>query len=134
MGEKKIAPVESLIIVDDETDMLNLYRHFFRRETSLGNFHLLCFTSGKECLDYLLLYPQEGASTLIISDINMPEMSGFDLLERLKQMDPNMSVWIASAYSGDEYKKKAINGGAEGYFEKPIDFKLLKAAIALRVK
>lgn len=133
MGERKLETLKQLIVVDDEGDMLDLYRHFFRKESAAGEFDLQCFTSAVSCLEYLRQNNCGSADTLVISDINMPEMSGFELIEKIKLVHPQLSVWIASAYSNEEYKNQALNSGAEGYFEKPIDFRVLKAAIKSKV-
>lgn len=134
MGVKKLDYLSRLIVVDDEIDMLDLYKHFFRREALSGGFDLLCFTSGEDCLAYIQKNNLSSGTTLIISDINMPKMSGFELLSKIKEVDPELSVWMASAYSAEEYKEAALKKGAEGYFEKPINFRDLKAAIALKMK
>lgn len=134
MGELKLDSLKRLIVIDDEVDMLNLYKHFFRHESSKGNFEVICFTSAKECLNYFELNLISFNTTLVISDINMPGMNGFELLAQIRILHPDVCVWMASAYSDDEVKKKALLSGAENYFEKPINFALLKAAIASKVK
>lgn len=133
MGERKLETLKQLIVVDDEGDMLDLYRHFFRKESAAGDFDLRCFTSAISCLEFLKQNDCGPSDTLVISDINMPEMSGFELIEKIKLLHPQLSVWIASAYSNEEYRNQALNSGAEGYFEKPIDFRVLKAAIKSKV-
>ena len=71
---------------------------------------------------------------LILSDINMPGMTGLEMLPKVKEMRPDVPVIMISAYGDVETKRKAIEGGAEGLLTKPIDFSLLKEEIDTRLE
>ena len=78
------------------------------------------------CISLILLYD---ALILILSDINMPGMNGFDLVRQVSDMYPHIISILISAYGTDEYFKKAEDSGAKKYFEKPVDFVQLKKFI-----
>ena len=71
---------------------------------------------------------------LILSDINMPGMSGLELLPRAKAMRPDVPIIMITAYGDAETKRKALEGGAEALFTKPIDFGMLRGEIDTRVE
>jgi CheY-like chemotaxis protein len=118
----------NIIAVDDEEDVAALYKVYFKKEVKKELVTLNCFTSGEDCLDYL--DSDEGAKTqLVLCDINMPEMDGFEVLERIKEKFPDIHVYMVSAYDSDEYMGKADTLGASEYFTKPVDFAKLKEKI-----
>jgi CheY-like chemotaxis protein len=76
----------------------------------------------------------EQSLILILSDINMPGMTGLEMLPRVKEMRPDVPVIMITAYGDAETKRKAIEGGAEGLLTKPIDFTLLREEIDTRLE
>lgn len=117
-----------VLIVDDERDVAVLFKQMFRREVRKGEMELDFAFSGEEALAYL---EEHGADVvLVLSDINMPEMSGLDLLERIKSTPPPIPVCMMTAYGNEEYRARADSIGCDGYLTKPIDFGSLKQRIA----
>lgn len=122
-----------ILFVDDEKDVEALFRQKFRKEIKSGEIDLAFAFSGKEALDVL------GAENppkfvYVFSDINMPGMSGLELLEEIKTRFPNIQVSMISAYGDSENYDKAMNSGAKGFFTKPVDFEKLKKEIAELIK
>ena len=118
----------NIIAIDDEEDLAALYKVFFKKEIKKGLVHLECFKSGESCLEYL--DTKEGREThLILCDINMPEIDGFEVLEKVKENYSSIHVYMVSAYDSDEYKGRAESLGASEYFTKPVDFIKLKNTI-----
>ena len=117
-----------ILIVDDEEDVQWLFKQRFRREIKKGLLELHFAFSGEEALAYLL---QEGRAdiVLVLSDINMPGMSGLELLKRIKQQFPDIQVHMITAYDDNENYRIAIDHGADGYLTKPIDFATLKEEV-----
>ncbi|HXR85196.1 MAG TPA: response regulator [Hanamia sp.] len=115
-----------VLVVDDETDMKTLFEQRFRKEIKTGEIDFVFANSGNEALDYL--NRQEHEFVLILSDINMPGMTGLELLERIKNkyQAPPPKVMMITAY-GDEYNyKQAMSLGADDFLTKPLDFNSLK--------
>ncbi|MEO5909207.1 MAG: response regulator [Ginsengibacter sp.] len=115
-----------ILVVDDETDMQTLFEQRFRKEIKNGEMDFIFAGSGKEALDYL--DRQNHEFVLILSDINMPGMSGLELLEKIKHkyQAPPPKVMMITAY-GDEYNyNQAISLGADDFLTKPLDFTALK--------
>src|SRR3954449_1466130 len=102
-----------ILVVDDEQDMQILFLQRFRKEIKKGIVDFAFATSGEEALEYLQRHFHE--VVLILSDINMPAMSGFELLERIKQTfyDPPPIVMMLTAYSDEESYNQAMNLGAD---------------------
>jgi CheY-like chemotaxis protein len=122
-----------IMVVDDERDVEALFRQKFRKEIreELIDF---CFTfSGEEALDYLNSATAADL-VLILSDINMPGISGIELLRILKEKYSHLKVFMITAYDDKEKYEKAILYGAEEYFAKPIDFEKLKKEIFSIIK
>ena len=117
-----------ILIVDDEQDVETLFRQKFRKEIRRGGLQLVFAFSGKEALEML---GQSDPPTVmyVFSDINMPGMSGIELLEKVKDRYPKMTVSMISAYGDTENYQKAIDSGAKEFFTKPIDFNSLKEEI-----
>lgn len=116
------------LVVDDEPDVQFLFRQSFRREIRKGLISLHFAQSGQEALDIL----HAGESTdivLVLSDINMPGMSGIQLLKAIKEEFPAIPVHIITAYGNDRNYDLALEYGAAGYLNKPIDFQHLKAEV-----
>lgn len=117
-----------ILVVDDERDVELLFRQRFRRELRKGEFELLFAFSGEQALE--ILHKQDRTDVvLVLSDINMPGMTGLELLRRIKANPPPVPVCMMTAYGTAAYRKQAKAGAADGYITKPIDFKALKARI-----
>lgn len=118
-----------VLVVDDEEDVQWLFKQRFRREIKEGRLAFHFVFSGEEALAYL---HQEGAANivLVLSDINMPGMTGLELLRLIKQNFTGMPVHIITAYGNEETYQKAMAYGADGYLTKPLDFNQLKQTFA----
>lgn len=113
------------LVVDDERDVEMLFRQKFRKEIRGGLIDLEFAFSGKEALE--MLRKQAPPEVMyIFSDINMPGMSGLELLDEVKSQFPSIQVSMISAYGDSDYHQKAIDSGAKEFFTKPIDFISLK--------
>jgi CheY-like chemotaxis protein len=115
----------SILIVDDESDVADLFRQGFRRETRQGKYIMHFATSGEQALDRLA---EEIEPTLVavLSDINMPGMDGLELLGEIKQRRPDLPVMMVTAYGDDERWRRARELGASEFITKPVDFDHLK--------
>jgi CheY-like chemotaxis protein len=118
----------SILIVDDETDVADLFRQRFRRETREGTYVLHFAFSGEEALEKLAkeIEPQ---LIVILSDINMPGMDGLTLLREIKTRWPLLPVMMVTAYGDDERRRRADEYGAADFLTKPVDFDSLKAQL-----
>ncbi|WP_111668760.1 response regulator [Algoriphagus litoralis] len=118
-----------ILIVDDEQDVEIMFLQKFRREIKSKLLEVEFAFSGQQALDYL---GQSGSPDVVyvFSDINMPGMSGLELLENIKTKFPHIQVSMISAYGDKENYNKAIKSGAKGFFTKPVDFESLKNEIA----
>lgn len=121
-----------ILVVDDEPDVETLFRQQFRRELKAGRFTMDFALSAAEALDRIVA-AERGSLILILSDINMPGMSGLDLLPKAKAARPDVPVIMITAYGDAETKRKALESGAEALFTKPIDFASLRSEIETRV-
>ncbi|HEY5463814.1 MAG TPA: response regulator [Hanamia sp.] len=115
-----------ILVVDDETDTQILFQQRFRKMIKSGEIILDFVTSGEAALSYLSQHKSE--AVLILSDINMPGMSGLQLLEKIKQkfVTPPPVVMMITAYGDPENFKQAMELGADDFLTKPLDFTLLK--------
>src|SRR4029453_2992790 len=121
-----------ILVVDDEPDVEMLFRQQFRRDLRLGRFTMEFAQSGEAALRRI--NDAAGVSIiLILSDINMPGMTGLELLPKAKAARPDVPVIMITAYGDAETKRKALEGGAEALFTKPIDFVMLRNEIDTRV-
>lgn len=118
----------SILVVDDEPDVAELFRQRFRRETRQGTYVLHFAGSGEEALEKLGggIEPQ---LIVILSDINMPGMDGLTLLDQVKRRWPNIPVMMVTAYGDNERRRRAYEYGATEFITKPVDFDLLKAQL-----
>ena len=122
-----------ILVVDDEPDVEVLFRQQFRHDLRAGRFTMEFVQSASAALQRIA--DAEGASLiLILSDINMPGMSGLELLPKAKALRPDVPVILITAYGDAETKQKALEGGAEALFTKPIDFVTLRNEIDLLVE
>ncbi len=120
-----------ILVVDDEKDMQTLFEQRFRKEIRSGDVEFYFAFSGEQALQYLTRHDHE--AVLILSDINMPGMSGLELLKHIKQQfaSPPPVVMMITAYSDDENYKNAMSLGADDFLTKPIDFHLLKEKLKI---
>jgi two-component system chemotaxis response regulator CheY len=115
-----------ILVVDDEKDIQALFLQRFRKETKNGEMQFAFAFSGEEALEYVHEHDHE--VVLILSDINMPGMSGLVLLEKIKEQFavPPPIVMMVTAYGDSENYNKAMQLGADDFLTKPVDFTLLK--------
>lgn len=118
-----------ILIVDDERDVEMLFRQKFRKEIKRGEVEMVFAFSGQEALD-LLDKSKPPEVMYVFSDINMPGMTGLELLDEVKKRFPTINVSIISAYGDTENYNKAKESGAKEFFTKPIDFNSLKEEIS----
>ena len=118
----------SILIVDDEADVADLFRQRFRREARQGTYVLHFASSGEEALDKIAtgIEPQ---LIVILSDINMPVMDGLELLREVKTRRPDLPVMMVTAYGDDERRRLAGEYGAAEFITKPVDFDFLKTQL-----
>jgi CheY-like chemotaxis protein len=118
----------SILVVDDEPDVAELFRQRFRRETRQGTSVMHFAASGAEALDRLG-GEIEPALLAVLSDINMPGMDGLQLLAEIKQRFPHLPVMMVTAYGDDERRRQASKYGAADFLTKPVDFERLKTQL-----
>ena len=115
----------SILVVDDEADVAELFRQQFRREVRQGLYVMHFAHSGEEALNKL----EDGLQPdpmVVLSDINMPGMDGLGLLQRVKERFPDLPVFMGTAYADDDRRHQASKHGAEEFLAKPVDFQALK--------
>ena len=122
-----------ILVVDDEPDVESMFRQHFRRDLRSGRFIMEFALSAAAALERVKAIT-DPSLILILSDINMPGMTGLEMLPKVKELRPDVPVIMISAYGDAETKRKAIEGGAEGLLTKPIDFLLLKEEIDTRLE
>lgn len=115
----------SILVVDDEPDVPDLFRQRFRREARQGTYVLHFAASGEEALGQLA-GGVEPELIVILSDINMPGMDGLELLRSVKEHYPGLPVMMVTAYGDDERRRRAAEYGAFEFVTKPVDFDKLK--------
>jgi CheY-like chemotaxis protein len=121
-----------ILVVDDEPDVEELFRQQFRRDIRSGRFLMEFALSAPQALDRAATVA-DPTLILILSDVNMPGMSGLDMLPRVRAERPDVPVIMITAYGDAETKRKAIENGASGLLTKPIDFALLRREIDTRL-
>ncbi|QYA24285.1 response regulator [Gramella sp. MT6] len=114
-----------IMVVDDEKDIEDLFRQKFRKEIRNNDLEIDFAFSGKEALK-ILERKDPPDVVYVFSDINMPGMTGLELLEKIKKRFPKIPVSMISAYGDSENYNKAINSGAKEFFTKPINFESLR--------
>jgi CheY-like chemotaxis protein len=121
-----------ILVVDDEPDVEVLFRQQFRRDLRSGRFVMEFAQSAPAALQRI--GDAQGVSLiLILSDINMPGMTGLELLPKAKAMRPDVPVIMITAYGDEDTKRRALEGGAETLLTKPIDFVALRSEIDTRI-
>jgi len=118
----------SILVVDDEPDVAELFRQRFRREARDGSYVIRFANSGEGALEQLTK-GIEPTLIVILSDINMPGMDGLELLREVKQRRPDLPVMMVTAYGDDERRRRASELGASEFLTKPVDFDQLKAQL-----
>ncbi len=122
-----------ILVVDDEPDVELLFRQHFRRDLRAGRFAMEFAQSAPVALQSIS-NASDASLILILSDINMPGMSGLELLPKAKEARPDVPVIMITAYGDAETKRKALESGADALLTKPIDFMLLRNEIETRVE
>jgi CheY-like chemotaxis protein len=122
-----------ILVVDDEPDVEVLFRQQFRRDLRGGRFAMEFAQSAAAALQAIGA-ASEASLILILSDINMPGMSGLELLPKAKEIRPDVPVIMITAYGDAETKRKALERGADALLTKPIDFLALRSEIDTRVE
>jgi len=121
-----------ILVVDDEPDVESLFRQQFRRDLRSGRFHMEFAPSAPAALERAADV-RDPSLILILSDVNMPGMSGLEMLPEVRAKRPDVPVIMITAYGDAETRKKAIERGAEGLLTKPIDFAVLRQEIDNRL-
>lgn len=123
----------NILVVDDEKDMQSLFEQRFRKEIRSGLAQFAFAGSGEEAVTYLSEHQHQ--AVLILSDINMPGMSGLELLRHIKQKHrlPPPVVMMLTAYGDAENYNQAMELGADDFLTKPIDFNLLREKLNLQL-
>ena len=119
----------SILVVDDEPDVVDLFKRQFRREMRKGEYVMYFAESGEDALEQLT-GKVEPEVMLILSDINMPGMSGIELLKKAKEKWSDLPVAMITAYGDDESRRRAMDAGATDFLVKPLDFKELKSRVS----
>ena len=121
-----------VLVVDDEPDVEALFRQQFRRDLRSQRFVMDFANSAADALSRIAASIGQSL-ILILSDINMPGMTGLEMLPKVREMRPEVPVIMITAYGDAETKRKALASGAEGLLTKPIDFTLLREEIDQRL-
>jgi CheY-like chemotaxis protein len=121
-----------ILVVDDEPDVEQLFRQQFRRDLRSGRFVMEFAQSAATALERIVA-AADSSLIMILSDINMPGMSGLELLPRAKSLRPDVPIIMITAYGDAETKRQALEQGAESFLTKPIDFGSLRSEIDQRV-
>jgi CheY-like chemotaxis protein len=122
------SPGASILVVDDEPDVAELFRQRFRHEARQGTYVLHFAGSGSEALNRLAAGIKP-TLVAVLSDINMPGMDGLELLGEIKQRCPDLPVMMVTAYGDDERRRKARELDALEFITKPVDFDRLKSQL-----
>ena len=118
----------SILVIDDESDVADLFRQRFRREVRQGTYAMHFANSGEEALEKLT-DGIEPTLIVVLSDINMLGIDGLTLLREVKARQPDLPVMMVTAYGDDERRRVAEEYGAAEFITKPVDFELLKARL-----
>ena len=121
-----------VLVVDDEPDVEALFRQQFRKDLRAQRFVMDFANSAADALARIASTIEQSL-ILILSDINMPGMTGLEMLPKVKEMRPDVPVIMITAYGDPETRRKAIASGATGLLTKPIDFALLREEIDTRL-
>ena len=116
-----------VLVVDDEPDVEPMFRQQMRREVRSGLYEFLFARSGRHALEVLDEHPDVG---LVITDLNMPEMNGWELLDALGEFWPKLPSMVVSAYGNEENARRAEERGACDFVVKPVNFRELRYKVA----
>jgi CheY-like chemotaxis protein len=122
-----------ILVVDDEADIEVLFRQQFRRDLRADRFTMEFAQSAPMALQ-CIADVGDRSLILVLSDINMPGMTGLELLRKAKALRPDVPIVMITAYGDAETKRKALESGAEALLTKPIDFGALRSEIDTRVE
>ncbi len=117
-----------LLVVDDESDVQFLFQQKFRKEIKSGEIQISYALNGSDALE-LINSTENRADYQILTDINMPEMNGIELLKEIKTRYPELKVYMITAYGDEQNFNMAKDLGADDYFTKPLEFDLLKTKL-----
>ncbi len=122
-----------ILVVDDELDIKTLFEQRFRKEIRDNEMEFAFAFSGEEALEYM--EKNEHEAVLILSDINMPGMTGLELLKQIKEKfdAPPPVVMMITAYGDDDNYNEAMKLGADDFLTKPVDFSVLKEKLKNRI-
>jgi CheY-like chemotaxis protein len=121
-----------VLVVDDEPDVEALFRQQFRRDLRSQRFMMDFANSASDALKRIASTIEQSL-ILILSDINMPGMTGLEMLPKVKEIRPEVPVIMITAYGDPDTRRKALENGASGLLTKPIDFTLLREEIDTRL-
>ena len=121
-----------VLVVDDEPDVEALFRQQFRRDLRAERFAMDFANSAADALTHVASVDEQSL-ILILSDINMPGMTGLEMLPKVKEIRPEVPVIMITAYGDAATRRKALESGATGLLTKPIDFTLLREEIDTRL-
>ncbi len=121
-----------VLVVDDEPDVEALFRQQFRRDLRSQRFMMDFANSASDALKRITATIEQSL-ILILSDINMPGMTGLEMLPKVKEIRPEVPVIMITAYGDPDTKRRAMENGASGLLTKPIDFSLLREEIDARL-
>jgi CheY-like chemotaxis protein len=121
-----------ILVVDDEPDVETLFRQQFRRDLRAGRFNMEFAASAPEAMEKAASIA-DPSLILILSDINMPGMSGLEMLPKVRAARPSVPVIMITAYGDADTRRAALERGAEALLTKPIDFTQLRQEIDTRV-
>ncbi|MES2029165.1 MAG: response regulator [Pseudomonadota bacterium] len=121
-----------VLVVDDEPDIEVLFRQQFRRDLRAGRFVMDFVGSAAQALAHVVDVGEQ-TLILILSDINMPGMSGLDMLPQMRARRPDVPIIMISAYGDNQTRKTALERGADDLFTKPVDLGRLRSEIEMRI-
>jgi CheY-like chemotaxis protein len=121
-----------ILVVDDEPDVEALFRQQFRRELRARQFVMEFASSAADAIARVA-GTNEPSPSLIFSDVNMPGMTGLEMLPRLKALHPDLPVIMITAYGDEDTRRRAIEQGAADLLSKPVDFAVLRSEIDSRL-
>ncbi|ARQ62189.1 response regulator [Rhizobium sophoriradicis] len=121
-----------ILVVDDEPDIEHLFRQQFRRDLRGRRFLMEFAQSARAALERIA-DAKDVTLILVLSDINMPGMSGLELLPMARSIRPDVPVIMITAYGDPQTRQEALDGGAEALLTKPIDFAALREEIDMRI-
>lgn len=122
-----------ILVVDDEPDVELLFRQQFRRDLRSGRF-LMEFTQSAQAALERIADAADVTLILVLSDVNMPGMSGLELLPKARSIRPDVPVIMITAYGDPDTTQRAVEGGAEALLTKPVDFIALREEIETRIR